>query len=193
MEDLKIYRMHPSVYLPRHSTEDSACFDIQFNPAYKNTYKGYNKQNSEFNRTFSDGTMIIMPGDRIMVPTGLVLDIPKGFSVRLHPRSGLSLKNGLVLANSEAVIDSDYTEELFVLLTNMSESKQIITVGDRLAQGELVAKQSYKIVDVNTSPTQKTDRIGGFGSTGINTVLVLDRTVEQQAKSRGRPRKIQDA
>jgi dUTP pyrophosphatase len=134
-----------------------------------------------------DGKIVLMPGDRIMVPTGLIFDIPEGYSLRIHPRSGLSYKQGLVLANLEAVIDSDYVHETFVLLTNLSENPQTIYNGDRVAQAELVSQLKYEIEETTVMPTQKTDRVGGLGSTGVGVINAEDITPEK--RGRGRPRK----
>jgi dUTP pyrophosphatase len=109
-----------------------------------------------------------MPGDRILVPTGMIFDIPEGYSVRVHARSGTSLKQGLVLVNSEGVIDSDYIDETFVLLTNTSENGITINSGDRIAQAEMVKKEDYVIWETTSKPLPKTTRAGGMGSTGVN-------------------------
>ena len=187
---LNVYKTHPDVVAPDFATKQSACFDLAFSALGKVDYTGYNKQNKTFTRKIGkDGSIHIMPGDRVMVPTGLILDIPEGYSVRVHPRSGLSLKQGIILANSEGVIDSDYTNELFLLMTNISENGININHGDRIAQGELVEKLTYGIYDAKDKPTQKTDRVGGMGSTGV-VVIKTDPVEEVPVKrGRGRPRK----
>ena len=104
--------------------------------------------------------------ERVMVPTGLILDIPEGYSVRLHSRSGLAWKDGIYLTNCEGVIDSDYVEPVFVMLTSISQSPKHIKHGDRICQAELVEKIYHEFEEINEPPSQKTDRYGGFGSTG---------------------------
>ena len=192
MLELKIYKTHPEVLLPKFGTEQAACFDLAFQPHGKHQYSGYNSYNAPFTRPLNSGNIMIMPGDRVMVPTGLIFDIPEGYSVRIHPRSGLSYKQGLVLANLEAVIDSDYVQETFVLLTNLSQNHQTIKPGDRIAQAELISQLKYAISETNIEPTQKTNRIGGLGSTGIATILdVVVQSNEQPVKQRsGRPKKV---
>ena len=111
MNVLKIFKTHPDITLPRHQTSESACFDIAFQRAGKSTIRGYSNTNKPVER-LTDGSLTISPGDRMIVPTGLILDIPNGYSVRVHARSGLSVKQGLVLANAEGVIDSDYIDEI---------------------------------------------------------------------------------
>ena len=97
----------------------------------------------------------------------MILDIPVGYSVRIHPRSGSAIKQGLSLINCEGVIDYDYVDPLFIAAVNLSDVQTIvINNGDRVAQGELVRMLSYEIEDTDIKPVQKTDRDGGFGSTG---------------------------
>ena len=168
MMRLNFYKTHEDVTLPKFATKNSACFDLCFSAAGKTFAEGYNKNNAKFVRGFVEGHLHIMPGDRLLVPTGLIIDIPKDFSVRLHPRSGLSLKQGLVLANAEGVIDSDYVEEVFIILTNISDNGITIKSGDRICQGELVKSEEYVIMETKLKPEQKTDRSGGMGSTGVS-------------------------
>ena len=80
-----------------------------------------------------------------MVPTGLIFDIPSNYSVRLHSRSGLSFKQGLVLANQEGIIDSDYVEPVFALMTNLTQVPIQIGNEQRIVQGELVEKLTVNI------------------------------------------------
>jgi dUTP pyrophosphatase len=194
---LKIFKTHSGIVLPKFGTEQAACFDLAYQPHGKHEYVGYNVYNKTFSRPIkSDGLLTIMPGDRIMVPTGLIFDIPEGHSLRIHPRSGLSYKQGLVLANLEAVIDSDYVHETFVLLTNLSENPQTISVGDRIAQAELIEQLRYDIVETAEKPEQKTDRVGGLGSTGVATIdtskmnIVAHSKQQPVKRGRGRPKSV---
>lgn len=198
MTVLKFWRVHTEVQIPRHQTDGSACFDLSFQGHGKNKVTGFNRMNKPVERIMQR-TMTIAPGDRMMVPTGLVMDIPKGYSVRLHARSGTSLKQGLVLANAEGVIDSDYVEEVFILLHNISENAQTISFGDRVAQAELVKNEEYDIEETATRPSVKSSRVGGMGSTGVSesgnmlTIQVPDveviKPLVEEKRGRGRPRK----
>ena len=197
MTQLKVYKTHNEVVLPKFGTEQAACFDLAYQPYGKSQYTGYNSFNSTFTRPIQgQGALVVMPGDRIMVPTGLIFDIPEGYSVRIHPRSGLSYKQGLILANLEAVIDSDYVQETFVLLTNLSENPQSINPGDRIAQAELVQQIKYEITETTVVPAQKTDRVGGLGSTGVATIdtskMNIVALADEQPVKRGpgRPKKV---
>lgn len=198
MTILKFWRVHTDVKLPKHQTEGSACFDLAFQGYGKNKITGFNRMNKPVERILQ-GSMTISPGDRMLVPTGLVMDIPKGYSVRLHARSGTSLKQGLVLANAEGVIDSDYVEEVYILLHNISENAQTINFGDRIAQGELVKNEVYDIEETATRPSVKSSRAGGMGSTGVVekgnmlTINIPDiNIIKPQAEKRGkgRPKKV---
>lgn len=189
MNRLSIYKTNPNIVLPKFATKQSACFDISFQAEGKATYTGFNAYNAPFERSLSEGKIRLMPGDRVLVPTGLIFDIPNGYSVRIHPRSGLSYKQGLVLANLEAVIDSDYIQETFVLLTNNSQVDQTIQHGDRIAQAELVKKEEYVLWEIFEAPTQKTDRTGGLGSTGVGVYNPEDIQFTVK-RGRGRPRKV---
>jgi dUTP pyrophosphatase len=202
METLKIYRTHNMIKLPKKQTAESACFDLSFQGFGKSTYEGYSATNKNFKRVMNN-QVVVQPGDRVMIPTGLIMDIPKGYSVRLHARSGASLKQGLVLANAEGVIDSDYVQEVMVLVYNISGNSITIANGDRIAQAELVKDSDYEIVETAIRPMLKTSRTGGMGSTGISengTTITLNiqepkipdfvKKQEQPVKrGRGRPRK----
>lgn len=168
MAELKIFRTHPLVKIPSKQTAQSACFDLSFQGYNNNTYEGFTITNKPFKRPMNN-QIVIQPGDRVAVPTGLIMDIPEGHSVRLHARSGLSLKQGLVLANGEGVIDSDYVQEVMVLVHNISSNQITIKSGDRIAQAELVEDVKYSIVESAARPGVKTNRTGGVGSTGISS------------------------
>lgn len=145
MTNLKIYKIHPNAVLPKHTTQQAACFDIS-----------------------ACGDAIVPAHHTVAISTGIILDIPIGYSVRVHPRSGLAYKKGITLLNAEGIIDSDYTDELKILLYNTSNLSFVIRHGDRIAQGELMKNIDYTIEECYNPPQQKTDRVGGFGSTGVS-------------------------
>ena len=194
MTHLKFFRLHPQVKLPEKQTTQSACFDLAFQGYAHNIYEGYSQHNKQFKRPMNI-QIVIQPGDRVMVPTGIIMDIPEGYSVRLHARSGLSYKQGLVLANAEGIIDSDYVQEVMVLVHNISQNQIVISSGDRIAQAELVKSENYEVTETFVRPIPKTNRTGGMGSTGINTennivkITIPDSTVvEPEKRGRGRPK-----
>ena len=117
----------------------------------------------------SKGDVTILPGETKLVPTGLFVQIPDGYEIQVRPRSGLSLKTALRVANAPGTIDSDYRGEICVIMQNTSYSVEAyIKTGDRIAQ--LVIKEVpqiswFEVYDKNAlSATVRGD--GGFGSTG---------------------------
>ena len=96
----------------------------------------------------------------------MILDIPKNHSVRLYPRSSLALKYGLTLANNVGIIDSDYVEPVYMMIYNISGYQQFVTNGERICQAELVLEKQHVLLELDERPERKTDRDGGFGSTG---------------------------
>ena len=162
--------------MPAYGTSMSACFDLSFQPTGRYSIQGYDKWNRPVDRMTYSGKVDIMPGDRILVPTGLIMKIRADnspdplstYSIRLHARSGMSLKQGLVLANAEGVIDVDYQKEIFVMLTNISIMPVTINTGDRIAQAEVVRQVNAYFELVKEQPKQYSERDGGFGSTGHN-------------------------
>ena len=110
---------------------------------------------------------ILEKKSRAIIKTGLYLEIPEGFEAQIRSRSGLSIKNGVVVLNSPGTIDSDYRGEVGVILINHSESDFIISNGDRIAQMVIAPFTKVNLVEVNDlNPSQRAE--GGFGSTGNN-------------------------
>lgn len=163
--DLLFYKLAGDVTSPTWATHSSACFDLQAHIPESTSVTIYTVHNAKYN-ILSTGTIGILPGERAMIPTGLILDIPQGYSVRLHIRSSMAGKHGIVLANAEGVIDSDYVDPLFMLLHNTSKSVVYLINGDRVAQAELVANLQYCLSETLDKPALKGNRAGGFGSTG---------------------------
>jgi dUTP pyrophosphatase len=165
--NLKYYKLARDVQSPTWGTFGSACFDLQAYLPENASVKMYSVDNVEYNIVSTNGLSIgVIPGERAMIPTGLILDIPDDYSVRIHIRSSMAGKKGITLANAEGVIDSDYVDPLFVLVHNTSKSVVYISNGDRIAQAELVPQLCYCLDETSTKPTLKGNRTGGFGSTG---------------------------
>ena len=165
---LKIYKTHGDAVVPQFATDQSACFDICACLKGMEKIKAYSRMNKPIELYCNVDHLEIPAEFRVLIPTGLIFDIPEGYSVRIYPRSGLSFKNGLVTQNCEGIVDSDYVEECFILLKNDSLVRQTITHGMRIAQGELVRNEDYVIVESLDRPHKRTTRNGGFGSTGVN-------------------------
>ena len=111
--------------------------------------------------------LILSPGERALVPTGLIFELPEGYEAQIRPRSGLAFKNGVTCLNTPGTIDSDYRGEIKVLLINLGQEPFTITRGMRIAQ--TVISPAPQIAIVETTTTSDTIRgTKGFGSTGHN-------------------------
>jgi dUTP pyrophosphatase len=109
--------------------------------------------------------LVVPPGGRALVPTGLVLEIPPGFEGQVRARSGLALKKGLALANGVGTIDADYRGEVGVVVVNLGTEPVTLARGDRVAQ--LVIAPVARAVFEDAPDLGRTARgAGGFGSTG---------------------------
>ena len=110
--------------------------------------------------------VIINPTDRIIIPTGISLELPSGYEAQIRSRSGLAIKNGVVVLNSPGTIDSDYRGEIKVILINHSKDPFEIKKGDKIAQMVISKHEVANLIEVveinNTSRG-----VGGFGSTGV--------------------------
>lgn len=105
------------------------------------------------------------PMKRVLIPTDLYMKIPEGYELQVRPRSGLALKQGVTVINTPGTVDSDYINNVGVILINLSEEPYIINPGDRVAQAVLNKVEQIEWEEVKT--LDKTNRNGGFGSTGI--------------------------
>lgn len=117
-------------------------------------------------RACIDEPIILMPGQRCLVPTGLFVEIPEGVEAQIRARSGLAIKHGIGLVNGVGTVDSDYRGEWNVPLINFSDEPFSINNGDRIAQ---VVFSKYCVANFSlTDKIDETDRgAGGFGHTGI--------------------------
>jgi len=116
-------------------------------------------------RAFLSAPLMIKPMDRILVPTGLFIELPENHEVQIRPRSGLAIKQGITCLNTPGTIDADYRGEIKIILINLSSEDQVISSGDRIAQ--MVIQKVEKVEWINTVDLEETERgAGGFGSTG---------------------------
>ena len=150
----------------------SACFDLAAYIPQNEKVKIYDGKKENLFLPDHDGEkgqyITLMPSERALVRTGLTFNVPQGYSVRIHPRSGMALKYGLTLANCEGVVDEDYTYETKLIMINTSTDPVRIYNRDRIAQAELVKYEQPRLMEIYTEPSLKSDRIGGFGSTGVS-------------------------
>lgn len=130
--------------LPEYATEDSSGMDL---------------------RASIDEPIVLEPLKRVLVSTGLYLEIPKGYEAQIRPRSGLAIKHGLTCLNTPGTIDADYRGEIKVILINLSDEAVTIHAGDRIAQ--MVFQKVEKMILKEVEIINDTQRgAGGFGHTG---------------------------
>jgi len=130
--------------LPRRATPHASGFDL---------------------RARLERPLVLEPGDRALVPTGIVVALPSGHEAQIRPRSGLALKQGLALLNSPGTVDADYRGEVGVLLVNLGRESVTVRRGDRIAQMVVQRVPGASLVEVEELP--ETERgPGGFGHTG---------------------------
>lgn len=143
--------------LPQYETENSAGLDIRANLV------NFSDNPEEVPEVYG---FILKPNERKIIPTGLFLEIPKGYEAQVRPRSGMAIKQGITVLNSPGTIDSDYRGEVGVILVNLGTENQTITHGDRIAQ--LVFAKHERAEWEITEELSETERgDGGFGSTGV--------------------------
>lgn len=119
-----------------------------------------------------DAPMVLAPGKRTLVPTGLTLELPDGFEAQIRPRSGLAYKKGVTVLNSPGTIDADYRGEVGVLLINLGEDDFTIARGDRIAQ-MIIAPVTQGRLEVVLEVNDTARGAGGFGSTGVTATSVV--------------------
>lgn len=112
-----------------------------------------------------EGQITIKPLQRVLVPTGLFMEIPTGYEGQVRPRSGLAIKNGITVLNSPGTIDADYRGEVKIILVNLSDTDFVINSGDRVAQ-LIIAKCEQAEIETVEILTETERGSGGFGHTG---------------------------
>lgn len=146
MTVIGIKKIHPDVSLPSRQTPGSAGLDIE---------------------SYCPESLEISPGECVLVPTGLVMEIPPGYDVEIRPRSGLSTKHLLILPNSPGTIDSDYRGEVKVALLNLGKKSFQITHKMRIAQMILRKSEEFSWEEKDELSAPGNRGSGGFGSTGL--------------------------
>ena len=135
----------PDIEAPSRATPHAAGFDL---------------------RAAVDVPLVLEPGRRALVPTGISIEIPPGFEGQVRARSGLALRHGIALVNAPGTIDADYRGEIGVIVVNLGESPFTIARGDRIAQ--LVISRVETIEWEEAEALEESGRgAGGFGSTGL--------------------------
>ncbi len=144
LQKVKIVNQSP-FQLPAYATSASAGMDLY---------------------AFINDDTVLKPMERLLIPTGIYLELPEGFEAQIRPRSGLAYRYGITVLNSPGTIDADYRGEIKVLLINLGKDPFTIEPGSRIAQ--LIITQYTKIVWEEVEILEKTDRgAGGLGHTGF--------------------------
>ena len=131
--------------LPHYSTPLSAGMDV---------------------RASLEKPVVLAPGQRALIPTGLRIELPAGYECQLRPRSGLALKHGITLLNTPGTIDADYRGEIGVILVNLSSEPFVINNGERICQMVVTRYSCVEWMAVDElGETERGD--GGFGHTGV--------------------------
>jgi dUTP pyrophosphatase len=141
---LQIKKLHPAAQIPAYMSELAAGMDIHALP---------------------ESPIILHPGERCLVPTGLAVAIPVGYEIQVRPRSGLAIKHGISLVNTPGTIDADYRGEIMIILINHGEKIFVIEPGERIAQ--LIVAPVCQVELCEVAELSDTLRgAGGFGHTG---------------------------
>lgn len=145
MISLQVKRLRGNAVLPRYMTAHAAGMDLH---------------------AALDTTLTLAPGERTLIPTGLVLAIPPGYEGQVRPRSGLALKQGIALVNAPGTIDADYRGEVGIIVINHGTETVTFAPGDRIAQ--LVIAPVLQVCCCEVEELDTTARAaGGFGHTGV--------------------------
>ena len=142
---MKITRMPHNKFLPEYKTEGSSGMDL---------YAAIEKE------------ITLKPLERVLIPTGIKIEIPVEYEAQIRARSGLSVKHGITLINAVGTVDADYRGEVCVGLVNISNEEYTINPDDRIAQ-MVIAKVEKAQIEVTTELAESKRGEGGFGSTGF--------------------------
>lgn len=144
--EIKVKKLHPQAVLPVYMTEHAAGMDLC---------------------AVLEDAVVLAPGERMLLPTGLAMAIPPGYEGQVRPRSGLALKQGIALVNSPGTIDADYRGEIGVIVINHGRDAVTFQPGDRIAQ--LIIAPVTRAVLVETGSLDESARNArGFGHTGVS-------------------------
>lgn len=141
---VKIKKLHKNATLPTYLTKHSAGMDLY---------------------ACLDKDLIVKPMERVIVPTGLSIELPEGYESRIHARSGLAFRDGISMANGTGIIDSDYRGEYGILICNFSDKDFVVENGMRIAQ-LVISRYNHVVWDEVKELSDTVRGSGGFGSTG---------------------------
>ena len=141
---IKIKKLRDDATIPKFMTKNAAGMDL-----YAATYED----------------IMLLPGKRALIPTGIAIALPEGYEAQIRPRSGLAIKNGITLVNTPGTIDADYRGEVMAIMINLGEKPFVISHGLRIAQ--MVIGKVWQANIEEVTELDDTERgSGGFGHTG---------------------------
>ena len=166
-KDVKIpdvfFILEKGVEMPQKATFGASGYDFKAH-SFRAIYRGNNESSLEDS---NHPKIFLKPGERVLISTGVKMQIPKGYELQIRSRSGLTLKQGLIVLNAPGTIDSDYIGDIGVILYNAGEVAQEIRKGDRICQGVFTKVEEPKFQE--TFMFNQTKRgSDGYGSTGRN-------------------------
>ena len=138
---------NPDLPIPAYATAGAAGFDLRA-------------------AIPGDGPLTLVPGERMLVPTGFACAVPQGYEMQVRPRSGLAVKHGISIVNSPGTVDSDYRGPLMVCLINLSNKPFTVDRGDRIAQAVIAPAPQLALIEVDDLDATIRGE-SGFGSTGV--------------------------
>jgi dUTP pyrophosphatase len=147
MIEIRVRKLHPQAVVPAYMTEHAAGMDLC---------------------TVLDTPVLLSPGERTLLPTGLAMEIPPGYEGQVRPRSGLALNKGLALVNSPGTIDADYRGEIGIIIINHGQEPVEFQSGDRIAQ-LIIAPVTQAVLVETIELSDSVRSCGGFGHTGVNS------------------------
>lgn len=139
---VKVKKVNKNAIIPKYQSKMASGFDI-----------------------FTSEDRLIPAGETVLIKTGLVMEIPEGFEIQIRPRSGLSLKSNLRIANSPGTIDADYRGEIGIVVENTGDESKYVPMNLRIAQGVIKRVPQAEFEEVETIDNTERGQ-GGFGSTG---------------------------
>lgn len=153
----------PNIPLPKYETEFSSGMDLR---AWKYAFPENLEKTYEFEKTGFNKGLWLQPFKRVLIKTGFRIELPEGIEAQVRPRSGLAIKHGITVLNSPGTVDSDYRNEIGIILINLGADPFHINKGDRIAQLVFQRVEQVKLNIVGKlSVTVRNE--GGFGSTEI--------------------------
>lgn len=163
---IKVKRCNNTVELPSYQTAGAAGFDFvanNFKLSAVYTYIDDMGIGEEVISVYEESEVILKPGDRLKIGTGLKMELPKGYELQIRPRSGMAWNQGITVMNSPGTIDSDYRGEIDVILINHGNFNVTFKLGERIAQGVLNKVEQCEWLEEALDTTERGSN--GFGST----------------------------